>query len=65
VPRKPSTWTIYFPRFHCPWCRRQVRARFGGPGAFFRFDKVGESRGGRAYQKRETPRETVDRDPIV
>ena len=65
MPRRPSTWTLYFPRFKCPHCRRMIRTRFSG--GIFRFDKAerGESRGGRGYVKQADRgvsylRETVD-----
>ena len=30
MPWKPSTWTIYFPRFKCPHCKRVIRATYAG-----------------------------------
>lgn len=50
--RRPSVWTIYFPRFHCPNCKVVIKARYSG--GQFRFDKVPRGRPAK-------PRDAVDR----
>ena len=39
---KVPTWTIHFPTFSCPWCKRRIKtAYYGGR---FKFWKAGAGR---------------------